>query len=178
MKQLTKIVILLVAALGVTPAFGQNAPGDNPTDNTQILLDKIKADKKLIVASNMEFTESEAKGFWPVYEAYQKDLEEINKRTTTMLKSYADAWNTNSMDNEKAKKLTSEFLAILADEVKLMQSYIPKLNQVLPATKVARYLQIEYKIRTIIWNDLTSQIPLVPGKSGLEACRSRPGPKG
>ena len=168
MKQLIKIVILLVVALGITPAFGQNAPGDKPGDNTQILLDKIKADKKFVVAANMELTESEAKGFWPVYEAYQKDLEEINKRTAAMLKSYADAWNTNSVDNEKAKKLTSDFLAILADEVKLMQSYVPKLVKVLPATKVARYLQIEYKIRTIVWSDLSSQIPLVPGKSEQE----------
>jgi hypothetical protein len=171
MKQFTKVVILLVAALGITPAFGQNAPGDKPADNTQILRDKIKADKKLVVAANMEFTESEAKGFWPVYEAYQTDLEEINKRTAAIITSYADAWNTNSMDNEKAKKLGSDFLAILADEVKLMQSYVPKLDRVLPATKVARYLQIEYKIRTLRWCDLTSQIPLVPGKSEKEACR-------
>ncbi len=168
MKQLIKIVILLVVALGITPAFGQNAPGDKQGDNTQILRDKIKADKKFVVAANMELTESEAKGFWPVYEAYQKDLEEINKRTAAMIKSYSDTWNTNSMDNEKAKKLTSDFLAILADEVKLMRSYVPKLDQVLPATKVARYLQIEYKIRTMVWNDLSSQIPLVPGKSGQE----------
>jgi len=49
-----------------------------------------------------------------------------------------------------------------------MQSYVPKLGQVLPATKVARYLQIEYKIRTIVWSDLSSQIPLMPGKSEQE----------
>jgi hypothetical protein len=168
MMKLSKTTVLLVATLCITPAFAQNAPADKPGDSTQILLDKIKADKKFVVAANMELTESEAKGFWPVYEAYQKDLEEINKRTAAMLKSYADAWNTNSLDNEKAKKLASDFLGILADEVKLMQSYVPKLGQVMPATKVARYLQIEYKIRTIVWSDLSSQIPLVPGKSEQE----------
>jgi hypothetical protein len=36
---------------------------DKPADNMQILRDKIKADKKLVVATNMELTESEAKGF-------------------------------------------------------------------------------------------------------------------
>jgi len=164
MKQLIKIVILFIFVLGITPAFGQNAPADKPADNTQILRDKIKADKKLVVAANMELTESEAKGFWPVYDAYQKDLEEINNRTIAVIKSYSDTWNAKSMDNEKAKKLTTDFLTIMADEVKLMQSYVPKLDQVLPATKVARYLQIENKIRTIAKYDLASQIPLVPGK--------------
>jgi len=164
MKKLTSVVVLLVATLCMTPAFAETAPGDKPADNMQILRDKLKADKKLIVAANMQLTESEAKGFWPVYEAYQKDLEEINKRTAAMIKSYADAWNTKSMDNEKAKILTSEFLDIQADEVKLMQSYVPKLNDVLPATKVARYLQIESKIRTIIRYELVAEIPLVPDK--------------
>jgi hypothetical protein len=36
---------------------------DKPADNMQILRDKIKADKKLLVATNMELTEPEAKGF-------------------------------------------------------------------------------------------------------------------
>ena len=159
MMKLTKTVVLLIAVLFVIPAFAQNAPADN----MQFLRDKIKADKKLVVAENMQLTESEAKGFWPVYEAYQKDLQAINKRTAAMIKSYADAWNTQSMDNEKAKKLTSEFLAIQADEVKLQQSYVPKLNKVLPATKVARYLQIENKIRALIKYELAGGIPLVQG---------------
>jgi Spy/CpxP family protein refolding chaperone len=165
MMKLTKTVVLLVATLFMTPVFvfAQNAPADKPADNTQILRDKIKADKKLVVAANMDLTESEAKGFWPVYDAYQKDLEAINKRMVAMIKSYADAYNTKSMDNEKAKKLTSDFLAIQADEVKHMQSYVSKLSKVLPATKVARYLQIENKIRTIVKNELVDKVPLVPG---------------
>lgn len=165
MMKLTKAVVLLVATLFMTPAFAQNAPADKSADNTQILRDKIKADKKLVVAENMELTESEANGFWPVYEAYQQDLEAIDKRIAAMIKSYADAFNTKSMDNEKAKKLTSDFLAIEADEVKLMQSYVPKLSKVLPATKVARYLQIENKIRIIVKNELVDAVPLVPGNS-------------
>jgi hypothetical protein len=162
MMKLTKIVVLLITVLWMTPALAQSAAADKPADNMQILRDKIKADKKLVVATNMKLTESEAKGFWPVYEAYQNDLEKINKRVAAMIKDYADAWNTKSMDNKKAKKLTSEFLAIQTAEAKHVQSYVPKLNKVLPANKVARYLQIENKIRTIIKYDLAGQIPLIP----------------
>jgi len=162
MKLIKTVVFLVVALFIMTPAFAQNAPADKPADNMQILRDKIKADKKLVVAGNMELTESEAKGFWPVYEAYQKDLGKINKRILTMVETYADTWNAKSMDNAKAKKLTSEFLALQADEVKQMQSYVPKLSKVLPAAKVLRYLQIENKIRAIIKYELAVQIPLAP----------------
>ncbi len=36
----------------------------------QILREKIRADKKLLVAENMQLTEAEAKAFWPVYDQY------------------------------------------------------------------------------------------------------------
>jgi hypothetical protein len=81
-----------------------------------------------------------------------------------MIKSYADAWNTKSMDNIKADRLTSDFLTLQRDEVRLMQSYVPKLKKALPSTKIARYLQIENKIRAIIRYELADAIPLVPDK--------------
>lgn len=162
--KITKIVVVLIALLIAAPLFAQNAPSDKPASNKQLLMDKIKADKKLVVAENMQLTEAEAKGFWPVYEAYQKDLSVLNKRTAALIKSYAEAWNAKSMDNETAKKMTAEMLNIRSDEVKLMKSYVPKLNKVLSAVKVARYLQIENKIRAMINYELADGIPLVPGK--------------
>jgi hypothetical protein len=60
---------------------------DKPADDMQILRDKIKTNKKLLVETNMELTESEAKGFWPVYDEYQKDLQNINRRMVSLLES-------------------------------------------------------------------------------------------
>ena len=162
--KLFRIVVVLVAVLCIIPVLAWNAPAEKEDGSMQILRDKLKVDKKLIVAENMELTESEARGFWPIYEAYQKDLDGINKRIGTLIRSYADAWNTKSMNNEKARKMTSDFLVLQTDEAKLMQSYVPKLNKVLPAVKVARYLQIENKIRAIVRYELAADVPLVPGK--------------
>jgi len=65
------------------------------------------------------------------------------------------------MTDDKAKRLTDEYLSIQQAEVKLQSSYVPKLNKALPATKVARYLQIENKIRAVIKYDLAATVPLV-----------------
>jgi cob(I)alamin adenosyltransferase len=127
----------------------------------QILREKIKADKKLLVATNMELTEAEAKNFWPIYEDYQKDLQKINERLIQALHSYAADYKNKSMTDEKAKKLTDEYLSIEQAEVKLKSSSVPKLSKALPATKVARYLQIENKIRAVIKYDLAATVPLV-----------------
>jgi len=157
--------ILLAAAIGVmafavafpTPVWTQ----DKPADNMQILLDKIKADKKLLVARNMELTESEAKSFWPVYEQYQQELANFNQRIGKLIESYAAAYRTNSLTDEKAKKLIDEMVAIGKGEAAVKEYFVPKLNQVLPPKKVARYFQIENKIRTALKYELAAEIPLV-----------------
>jgi hypothetical protein len=152
------LAVGLVLSLFSLPALAQ----DKPADNMQILRDKIKADKKLLVAGNMDLTESEAKEFWPIYDDYQKDLHKVNERLGALLKSYAADYNDKTMTDEKAKKLIDESLSIDQDELKLRSSYVPRLTKVLPATKVARYLQIENKIRSVLRYDLASVVPLVP----------------
>ncbi len=108
----------------------------------------------------MELTKSEAKGFWPVYESYQKDIEKINQRILTFLKSYAADYRKKMLTDAKAQRLIDDYLALEQAEVKLKGSYVPKLSKVLPAINVARYLQIGNKIRTVIKHDLAAGVPL------------------
>jgi hypothetical protein len=141
----------------VSPVVAQ----DKPADNMQILRDKIKADKKLLVSANMELTESEAKGFWPVYEEYQKTLSKINQRIGKLVESYAADYRAKTLTDEKAQKLIDELMAIDKAEGKLNTSCVAKLGKVLPAKKVARYLQIENKIRAALKYELAANIPVV-----------------
>jgi len=134
---------------------------DKPADTMQVLREKMKADKKLVVATNMELTESEAKGFWPVYEEYQKDLATINQRTTKFIESYAADYRAKTLADEKARKLIDEFVAIEQAEAWLKVSYVPKLSKVLPPRKVARYLQVENKIRALVKYQFAERVPLV-----------------
>jgi hypothetical protein len=127
----------------------------------QILRDKIKADKKLLVAVNMELTEAEAKIFWPGYEAYQKDLGLINVRIAGVIESYSTAHRNKTLSDEKAKQLMSDFLAVQKAETELQEYYASKLSMVLPPKKVFRYLQIENKIRAVIDYEIAEKIPLV-----------------
>ncbi len=59
------------------------------------------------------------------------------------------------------QKLIEEFVSIEQAEADLKATFAPKLNKVLPAIKVARYLQIENKIRAIINFDIAAQVPLI-----------------
>jgi hypothetical protein len=162
MKTNVKVAFFLALAAAMTiwmssPVLAQ----DKSADNMQILLDKIKADKKLLVAANMDLTETEAKGFWPIYEEYQNDLATINGRMAKLIETYAADYQAKTLTDEKAKPLITELVTIQHIDGALQESYAPKLSKVLPAKKVLRYLQIESKIRALLKYELAKNIPIV-----------------
>ena len=132
---------------------------ETPADNMQIVLEKIKADKKLLVAENMQLTEKEAKAFWPVYQSYQDELFLLRTRTLELIKAYADAYDT--MTDNTAKKLLDEYITIEKLRLQLREAYLPKFRKVLPDVKVLRYYQIENKIGAVTDHVLGAQIPLL-----------------
>jgi hypothetical protein len=153
------VIMLRFAPLGL--AQTKTASADKPASNLEIIHEKLKADKKLIVAKYMELTESEAKKFWPVYEEYQSDLKQNNDRLLRLLESYAADYKNNSLTDEKAKKLLDEWIAFEQDEGKRRSAFAPKVLQALPPKKAARYLQIENEYRILLRYDLAATVPLV-----------------
>ena len=151
------IVAFMLAAGLAAPALAQD-PG---TQNMEILRQKLKADRKLVIAQNLALTDAEGTAFWPVYDAYQKELQQINQRMSTAIKEYAAAYNKGPITNEMAKKLIDEVLAIDEAEATLRKSSVPKILGALPATKAARYIQMENKIRAAVRYELAANIPLV-----------------
>lgn len=151
---------LLSLTTGAAFAQPKPAQGDKPASNLEIIHEKLKADKKLIVSQYMELTESEAKKFWPVYDEYQKDLQKNNERLLRLLESYATDYKSKSLTDEKAKKLLDEWIGFEQDEAKRRRAYAPKVLQALPAKKAARYLQIENEYRILLRYELAGTVPL------------------
>ncbi len=155
-SRVTMILVILGVIVGIVlPGTSQ----ERPADNMQILLKKIQADKKLLVAENMQLTETEAKAFWPVYDQYQDELFLLRSHTAKLIKDYADAYE--KMSNETARELLDELMTIEALGPKLRQTYLPKFRKVLPEVKVVRYYQIENKIQAAVFYELAANIPLV-----------------
>ena len=157
-KVLTRFftIALAITIIGITDV----APAqDQPADNMEIVKEKIKSDKKLMVATNMQLTESEAKTFWPVYESYQAELGKLRDREIKLIEKFAASYET--MSDDVAKKLLDDSLSIDSDHQKLRQSYLAKFRGVLSDAKVARYYQIESKIDAVLEYELAKRIPLV-----------------
>lgn len=170
MKTFPKLILAAAAAFALpaaaqapaAPAPKAAAPAaSGPTAaDMEILKQKLKADKKLMVSENMKLSEAEAKSFWPVYDDYQKGLATLNERTRKAISEYAEAYNKGSLTDATAKKLRDEAIAIDEAEAKLKRDFAPRLDKAVGAVKAARYQQIENKVRAVIKFELAAAIPL------------------
>ena len=123
-----RAAVILLASLLAVPALAQ----DRPANTMELVREKIRADKKLLVAQNMGLTESEAKGFWPVYEGYQKELDQIYERMGKVIGDYAKAYNANTLTDEQARTLNTEVLDIDDAEGKLASRTRPSSTRCCP----------------------------------------------
>jgi len=151
----------LLASILAVPAALAQAPA--PDRGTPAAVDAIrqaaKDDRRGLVEKNMQLTEAEAKKFWPIYDAYARDLEAISKRQNRAVLDYVN--QESSMTDANAKRLVDELLGADGDELKLRKSTYDKVRGAVSVRKAARFLQIENKLRTLQRYDVSSQVPLV-----------------
>ena len=156
MKPVTRLLILALLLLPVHTM----ATGDD--DSRELAREAIHANKKLVVAANMNLNANEKEGFWAVYEDYQKEIAKLYERTADLIEEFAI--NFETLSDKKASELMDSYLKIEADSLKLKKSYLGKFKKVLPAQKVLRYYQIENKIAAVIDYELVDKIPLAVKK--------------
>jgi hypothetical protein len=126
-------------------------------------IDKLKKDvdatSKEIVSDNLTLTENEAKMFWPFYDEY---MAARNPIVETRLETASDYMqNYSSMDDKTADELMNRSLLAEQELLDLKKEYLKKMSEVLPATLVGKYYQIENRISGLIDLVRMSSIPLI-----------------
>ena len=156
MKRLLRVATISLAVLCTGAAFAQ-AQLDLPPGYWE----KLRAEKEAWIKENMGLTPEEEKQFWPLYHEYQKDLGPLNHRLLDALQMYARHYRKESLTDALAEKLLAERLSIDAGQVRLQKAYAKRLSKILPGRKVARYLQLEYRMQIVIRYELAQAVPLV-----------------
>ncbi len=157
MKTSLAAIAFTVAALLATSALAAGTLADG-TD-MDALRAAVRADKRALVAQTLQLTADEAKRFWPIYDAYQRDLDMINReRNVTVI----DVVETDKpISNLYAKNLEKSLISADEAEIKSRRTAYNKAMKALPAKKAARYLQLEAKIRAAQAYDIAVAIPLI-----------------
>jgi len=144
-------IVLLVAVVAFT---------DDAVDHEISLLKMdIQKEKVQLIGANMHFTPADAAKFWPIYDQYNNELSKIRDERVMMIKEYAESGGT--LTDEKARDLTGRWFQTEEARLRLKKKYADELNKVLPATTVARFLQIENQLNLLTDLQIAESIPLV-----------------
>ena len=135
-----------------------------------ILLDTIRANRKALVAANMNLTDDQAKAFWPVYEKYQGELATNQDKVVALIDDYTKSFS--DMSDDKAMKLSQDYLGLENDRVQLRKTYLPEFAKVLPGRSVARLFQLENKMDAIVRYELAGDIPVLDERAAAPAEKS------
>ena len=150
--------LLFAAAMLATTCVWADGSVADVTD-LQALRTAVRANKKAFVASTMQLTDTEAKKFWPAYDAYQGSLNMANRERILAIEGLI-GWD-KPLSDLYAKNLAMDVVAADEMEIKARRTLYNRVMKALPAKKAARYLQLEAKIRAVQAYDIALAIPLV-----------------
>ena len=147
----------LLAIAGVGAASAQGTV--NMTDQDQLLISQIQTDKRAVVLKSMNLSDAQVAAFTPIYDQYQAEMKKLLQRNSDLVNKYAATYET--MSDADAKKLLDEAFKLRIDRTETLRKYARKMEKVLPATKVLRFVQIENKLTTLLDWQAAQLIPLV-----------------
>jgi hypothetical protein len=127
-------------------------------DDIALLRKDLRAMKMQVIGQNMSLSEEEGLKFWPIYNHYVKDLQELNDQKYALLKQYAEMWAT--MTDQDALIYVRNWLETDGQAQALRLKYVPVVSQVLPGRKAATFFQLDRRLNMMIDLQLFSQIPL------------------
>ena len=149
-----RIKIALLVTLCLVLPFSSFA--DEVSDlKKRIILDQ----KKLNIMEYMTFSNGEAENFWPLYNEYQERLFRLDLARSEMLSFYVA--NYRSLTDQQATEMIDGMFDVVDNRQAIMKKLTLSLEEILPAKKVYRYLQVENNIAAIEQYDLVKKIPLL-----------------
>jgi len=157
---------LLTASLALVAGMGNAQTVD---DQIQVARGVLKADRKATVAETMQFTESEGKAFWPLYEQYRTEMGKQGDTLLKLVKEYGQLYP--NVPDDRARAMLKELGDLEKNRLETRNSYLKKIEKVLSPAKTLRFAQVDTRLDLALRLRMAASIPLVPveGRLGGEA---------
>ena len=135
-------ILLALCALSLT-SFAQWMPQNDSEQARRQGAERINAAKVAFFTQQLDLSVDEAQKFWPVYNEYNKEVEEVRNaiRMATM------TMNNPSMKADELRAALKSYSDSQKKEAQVTEQYINKLLKILPVEKVAKVFTTEEMFR-------------------------------
>jgi len=161
-------VVTLVALLAAAPAARAQAPqsGTDPQNRTknlaeyaELLRSDVRAQKVAVITEMMEFSESDAGKFWPVYREYDAEMTKLSDERVAIIDDYAK--NYEKMTDEAADRLAAKSIDLEGRRRAATAKCYENVKKALGAKTAMRFLQVEHQLLLLIDLQIAASLPIV-----------------
>lgn len=128
---------------------------------------ELRTEKSALMTQAMMLTDAQSEKFWPLYRAYENELDKITDARLSSLKSYSDSYD--SMTDKKADALVGNMFDMEEDRLELREKYYKKMKKALDGVTAARFAQVDRQISTLVDLEIMQMVPLIATPEELGA---------
>ena len=115
--------------------FGQNHPDK----------EKIKSLKVAFFTEKLDLKSKEAQLFWPLYNEYTENREELRKKEHEQV--YSKLKESENLSEKEAAEILKQYLTLEGEEEELDKRFIEKVSKVISAKKTLLLLRSEEEFK-------------------------------
>jgi hypothetical protein len=142
-KTMKKGVLVLIVLLSF-PVIRSVAQNPN--------LEKLNNYKIGFFTKKLSLTSPEAERFWPVYNEYQTQKNQIQLDKVSIIRNFN--LNESTLSDNQLTEMGDKLVATIVQESALAVTFHKKLKEVLPPAKVIRFYQAENQYKAQLLNEL------------------------
>lgn len=154
--------ISLALCLFSAAAFAQWMPQNDSEQARKQGADRINAAKVAFFTQQLDLSVAEAEKFWPVYNEYNKNVEEARAG----IRDAMGVMNNSQKSSDEVKAALKKYVDSQKKEAQLTEQYIDKLMKIMPVEKVAKVFTAEDMFRMQLLYQFRQGGPGAPGGNG------------
>ena len=104
----------------------------------------VRAKQRFLISGSLGLTDAEGASFWPRFDKYQAAQQRLDARASAVISEYLAS--QSSLTPARAEALTDEQLQVEEDYLKALRTHARALKGILPAVKLAKYVQLQRKL--------------------------------
>jgi Spy/CpxP family protein refolding chaperone len=135
----TYLFILMIALAAARPALAQKRPNQGKADGGQ-----IEAIKVGLITKRLELSAEQSKQFWPVYNAYTKDIQQVRRELRQLKRRGL------TLTDDELKKEMDKMFDLMEKEVDTQRKYHREFLKVASPRQVAELYKAEAEFKALL----------------------------
>jgi hypothetical protein len=156
----TNLKYIPIILLGFWLACPKPATAQVPRDAFECLRGDLRADRKAVIAEEMNFTQTQSDAFWPIYRDYRTEVDKVTDQMVKLVLQYVDLYP--NVPDQKAGEMLDQYTQMEGNLISIKRKYLKKFGKVLPPSKVFRFAQLDNRLDLGTRVALAGYIPLLP----------------